>query len=132
MYRNSADSLHTQREGGGDENTGSERRAPPTYGELSSHLDALEEAAEDSGNGDAAFYLTKGKMAMIAAHSAYNWVRQADEKCYRDVVRVGGTRLSDFLAVRFLSCLSWFVCFCFILATFRRVLQADTGEFVPP
>lgn len=61
----------------GDENTGRERRAPPAYDELSSHFGVLEAAAEESGNGDAAFYLTKAKMAMIAAHSAKR-VRQAD------------------------------------------------------
>ncbi|CAB1098723.1 unnamed protein product [Ectocarpus sp. CCAP 1310/34] len=62
-----------QDQGGGGENTGGERRAPrapPGYEELSSHFGALEVAAEDSGNGDAAFYLTKAKMSMIAAHSA--------------------------------------------------------------
>ena len=63
--------------GGGDENTGRERRAPPAYDELSSHFGALEAAAEKSGNGNAAFYLTKAKMAMIAAHSAKR-ARQAD------------------------------------------------------
>ena len=66
-----------QPQGGGDENTGRERRAPPAYDELSSHFGVLEAAAEESGNGDAAFYLTKAKMAMIAAHSAKR-VRQAD------------------------------------------------------
>ncbi|CAB1096975.1 unnamed protein product [Ectocarpus sp. CCAP 1310/34] len=69
-----------QDQGGGGENTGRERRAPrapPGYEELSSHFGALEVAAEDSGNGDAAFYLTKAKMSMIAAHSARR-VRQTD------------------------------------------------------
>jgi len=66
-----------QQQGSGDENTGRERRAPPAYDELSSHFGVLEAAAEESGNGDAAFYLTKAKMAMIAAHSAKR-VRQAD------------------------------------------------------
>ena len=65
------------KQGSGDENTGRERRAPPAYDELSSHFGVLEAAAEESGNGDAAFYLTKAKMAMIAAHSAKR-VRQAD------------------------------------------------------
>ena len=49
----------------------------PAYDELSSHFGVLEAAAEESGNRDAAFYLTKAKMAMIAAHSAKR-VRQAD------------------------------------------------------
>lgn len=62
---------------GGDENTGRERRSAPPYDELSSHFGALEAAAEESGNGDAAFYLTKAKMSMIAAHSATR-TRQAD------------------------------------------------------
>ena len=53
------------------------RRAPPGYDELSPHFGVLEAAAEESDNGDAAFYLTKAKMAMIAAHSAKR-VRQAD------------------------------------------------------
>ena len=46
----------------------------------------------ESGNGDAVFYLTKAKMAMIAAHSAKR-VRQADrhETVCRDVVTAGGT-----------------------------------------
>ena len=65
------------KQGSGDENTGRERRAPPAYDELSPHFGVLEAAAEESGNGDAAFYLTKAKMAMIAAHSAKR-VRQAD------------------------------------------------------
>ena len=60
-----------------DENTGRERRAPPAYDELSSHFGVLETAAEESGNGDVAFYLTKAKMATIAAHSAKR-LRQAD------------------------------------------------------
>ena len=64
-------------EGGGNENTGRERRAPPVYDELSSHFGVLEAAAEESGNRDAAFYPTKANMAMIAAHSAKR-VRQAD------------------------------------------------------
>ena len=68
-----------EEEGGGDENTGRERRAPPAHDELSSHFGVLEAAAEESGNRDAAFYLTKAKMAMIAAHSAKR-VRQADMK----------------------------------------------------
>ncbi|CAB1096174.1 unnamed protein product [Ectocarpus sp. CCAP 1310/34] len=62
-----------QDQGGGGENTGRERRAPrapPGYEELPSHFGALELAAEDNGNGDAAFYRTKAKMSMIAAHSA--------------------------------------------------------------
>ncbi|CAB1101968.1 unnamed protein product [Ectocarpus sp. CCAP 1310/34] len=69
-----------QEQGGGGENTGRERRAPrapPGYEELSPHFGALEVAAEDSGNGGAAFYLTKAKMSMIAAHSARR-VRQTD------------------------------------------------------
>ena len=66
-----------QEEDSGDENTGLARRAPPAYGELSSHFGVLEEAAEESGNGDAALYLAKAKMAMIAAHSTKR-VRQAD------------------------------------------------------
>ena len=34
-------------------------------------------------------------------------------------------------AVRFLSCLSWFVCFfVFFFATSKRVRQADMREFV--
>jgi len=68
-------------QGSGDENTGRERRAPPAYDELSSHFGVLEAAAEESGNGDAAFYLTKAKMAMIAAHSAKR-VRQADMRAF--------------------------------------------------
>ena len=57
-------------EDAGDESTGRGRGAPPTYAELSSHFGVLERAAEESGNGDAAFYLSKVRMAMIAAHAA--------------------------------------------------------------
>ena len=67
-----------EEDGGGDEVTRRERRAPPAYhDELSSHFGVLEAAAEESGNGDAAFYLMRAKMAMIAAHSAKR-VRRAD------------------------------------------------------
>ena len=65
-----------EEDGGGDENTGRERRAPPAYDALSSHFGVLEAAAKESGNGDAAFYQKRAKMAMIAAHSAKR-VRQA-------------------------------------------------------
>ena len=64
-------------DGGGGENTGRERRAPPAYSELSPHFGILESAADESGNGDAAFHLRKAKMSMIAAHAAKG-VRQAD------------------------------------------------------
>ncbi|CAB1105377.1 unnamed protein product [Ectocarpus sp. CCAP 1310/34] len=57
-------------DGGGGENTGRERRAPPAYSELSPHFGVLESAADESGNGDAAFHLQKAKMVMIAAHAA--------------------------------------------------------------
>ncbi|CAB1097844.1 unnamed protein product [Ectocarpus sp. CCAP 1310/34] len=66
-----------EEEGSGDDNTGPERRAPPAYDELSPHFSVQEAAADESGNGDAAFFLTKAKMVMIAAHSAER-VRQAD------------------------------------------------------
>ena len=75
--RKGSGSRARQQQGSDDEKTGRERRAPPAYDELSSHFGVLEAAAEESGNGDAAFYLTKAKMAMIAAHSAKR-VRQAD------------------------------------------------------
>ena len=61
----------------GDESTGHGRGAPPAYSELSSHFGALEKAPEESGNGDAAFYLSKARMAMIAAHAAKR-TRQVD------------------------------------------------------
>ena len=48
-----------EQEDSGDENTGLARRVPPAYGELSSHFGVLEAAAEESGNGDAALYLSK-------------------------------------------------------------------------
>ena len=66
-----------EEEGGGDKNMGRERRASPAYDELSAQFIVLEAAEEESSNRDAAFYLTKAKMAMIAAHSA-KLVRQAD------------------------------------------------------
>ena len=52
---------------------------PPAYAELSSHFGVLEKAVEESGNGDAAFYLQRAKMAMIAAH-APKPARQADTR----------------------------------------------------
>ena len=60
-----------------DESTGRGRGAPPSYGELSSHFGILERAAQDSGNADAALYLSKARMAMIAAY-ANKRTRQAD------------------------------------------------------
>ena len=39
----------------------------------------LEAAADERGNADAAFFLTKAKMAMIAAYPAKR-VRQADKR----------------------------------------------------
>ena len=50
-----------------DESTGRGRGAPPSYAELSSHFGILERAAQDSGNADAALYLSKARMAMIAS-----------------------------------------------------------------
>ena len=61
----------------GDESTGRGRGAPPTYPELSSHFGILKRAADESGNGDATFYLSKAWMAIIAAHAAQR-TRQAD------------------------------------------------------
>ena len=52
-----------------DESTGRGRGAPPSYGELSSHFGILERAAQDCGNADAALYLPKARMAMIAAYA---------------------------------------------------------------
>lgn len=66
-----------EQENEADDNTGSMRRAPPAYGDLSSYFAVLEAAAEQSGNGEAALHLGRAKMAMIAAHSAQR-VRQAD------------------------------------------------------
>ena len=60
-----------------DESTGRGRGAPPSYGGLSSHFGILERAAQDSGNADAALYLSKARMAMIAAY-ANKRTRQAD------------------------------------------------------
>ena len=61
----------------GDESTGRGRGAPRVYAELSSPFDVLERAAEESGDEDAAFYLSKARMAMIAAHAAKR-TRQTD------------------------------------------------------
>ena len=54
-------------------------------------------------------------------------MRQADTHVIvcPDVGRTGGT-------VHFLSCLSWFVCFCFFLSAAERVRQADTHERICP
>eukprot|EP00903_Cladosiphon_okamuranus_P014014 g13032.t1 len=67
-----------EEDGSGDENTGGGRRDPPPYGELSPHFNVLKAAAEESGNRDAAFHLTKAKMAMIAAHAAEGARRAAE------------------------------------------------------
>ena len=53
-----------------DESTEPGRGAPFAYAELSPHFGVLERAAEECGNKDAAFYLSKARMSMIAAHSA--------------------------------------------------------------
>ena len=60
-----------------DESTGRGRGAPPSHGELSSHFGILERAAQDSENADAALYLSKARMAMIAAY-ANKRTRHAD------------------------------------------------------
>ena len=60
-----------------DESTEPGRGAPPAYAELSPHFGVLERAAEECGNTDAAFYLSKARMSMIAAHSAKR-TRQTD------------------------------------------------------
>ena len=52
-----------------DESTGRGRDAPPSYGELSSHFGVLERAAQNSGNADAALYLSKARMTMIAPYA---------------------------------------------------------------
>lgn len=72
------------------ESTGRGRggRAPPAYGELSSHFGILEKAAAESGNGEAALFLAKARMAMIAAHAAKP-ARQTDLREF--VARGGGT-----------------------------------------
>ena len=69
---NDADSEEEEEkeEDDGDESTGRGRGTPPACAELSSHFSVLERAAEESGNRDAAFYLLKVKMAVIAAHAA--------------------------------------------------------------
>ena len=41
-----------------DERTERGSGAPPSYGELSSHFGVLERAAQNSGNADAALYLS--------------------------------------------------------------------------
>ena len=60
-----------------DESTEPGRGAPPSYAELSPHFGVLERAPEECGNKDAAFYLSKARMSMIAAHSAKR-TRQTD------------------------------------------------------
>ena len=72
----------------GDESTGRCRGAPPAYAELSSHFGILERAAKESENGHAAFYLSKARMAMIAAHAAKR-TRQADLREYVATKLVG-------------------------------------------
>ena len=65
--------------------------APPVYAELSSHFGVLERAAEESGNGDAAFYLSKARIAMIAAHAAKR-TRQADLRKFVATELVGRSK----------------------------------------
>ena len=72
-----AEEEEEKEEDDGDESTGRGRDAPPAYAELSSHFGVLERASEESGNRDAAFYLSKGRMAMIAVHAAKR-TRQVD------------------------------------------------------
>ena len=72
-----AEEEEEKEEDGGDESTERGRGAPPAYAELSSHFGVLEREVEESGNGDAAFYLPKARMAMIAAHAAER-TRKAD------------------------------------------------------
>ena len=62
-----------------DESTEPGRGAPPAYAELSPHFGVLERAAEKCGNKDAAFYLSKARMSMIAAHSTKR-TRQTDTR----------------------------------------------------
>ena len=50
-----------EEEGSGDDNTGPELRASPAYVERSPHFSVSEAAADESGNGDAAFFLTKAR-----------------------------------------------------------------------
>ena len=76
--RKKVDEGEDEEEGSDDDNTRPKRRAPlACCAELSPHFSVLEAAADESGNGDAAFFLTKAKIAMNAAHSAKR-VRQAD------------------------------------------------------
>ena len=68
--------------------------APPAFAELSSHFGVLEKAVEGSGNGDAAFYLQRAKMAMIAGHVCKP-ARQADtRKIFLEGVKEGGVQHS--------------------------------------
>ncbi|CAB1120526.1 unnamed protein product [Ectocarpus sp. CCAP 1310/34] len=64
-----------------DPNSSTQRRTMPCaegyHAELSSHFGYLEAAAEESGNGDAVYHLSKARMAMIPAHTAKR-ARQAD------------------------------------------------------
>ena len=60
-----------------DDTTGHGGGAPPTYVELSSHFVCLESAAKACGNGDASFYLQKGRISFIKAHASKP-VKQAD------------------------------------------------------
>ena len=60
-----------------DESPEPGRGAPPAYAELSPHFGVLEKAAEECGNKDAALYMSKARMSMIAAHSAKR-TRQTD------------------------------------------------------
>ena len=119
-----------QEEDSGDENTGLARRAPPAYGEPSSHFGVPEAGAEEIGNGDAALHLWKAKMAMVAAHSARR-VGQADMRSLllrsKGGYSCGTTRLFDFL-----RCAACRACHFFVfLATSKRVRQANRREFVP-
>ena len=66
-----------EEEDDGDEIPEPGRGALPAYAEMSPHFGVLKRAAEECGNKEAAFYLSKARMSMIAAHYAKR-TRQTD------------------------------------------------------
>ena len=71
------DSTDDENEDGDNEKTGCGGTVPPRYAEISSSFGFLERAAEEGGNGNAAFRLQKARMAFIEARVSKP-VRQAD------------------------------------------------------
>ena len=69
------DSTDDEKEDGDNERTGCGSTVPPPYADISSSFGLLDRAAEEGGNGNAAFHLPKARMAFIEGR-AFKPVRQ--------------------------------------------------------